>query len=63
RMKILPVLRDGELAVGEVSGRVGKTPTSVSQHLAKLRVVRMVHARQEGRACSTRSSTSMPRRW
>ena len=48
RMKILLVLRDGELPVGELAGRVGKTPTSVSQHLAKLRMARMVHARQEG---------------
>lgn len=48
RMKILLILRDGELPVGELAGRVGKTPTSVSQHLAKLRMARMVHARQEG---------------
>ena len=35
-------------AGGELAVRVGKTPTSVSQHLAKLRMARMVHARQEG---------------
>ena len=48
RVKIILALRDGELPVGELAVRVGKTPTSVSQHLAKLRMVRMVHARQEG---------------
>lgn len=48
RVKIILALRDGELPVGELAVRVGKTPTSVSQHLAKLRMARMVHARQEG---------------
>lgn len=48
RVKIILALRDGELPVGELATRVGKTPTSVSQHLAKLRMGRMVHARQEG---------------
>ncbi|MFD5867422.1 ArsR/SmtB family transcription factor [Corynebacterium sp. NPDC060344] len=48
RVKIILALRDGELPVGELAVRVGKTPTSVSQHLAKLRMARMVRARQEG---------------
>ncbi|WP_084210233.1 ArsR/SmtB family transcription factor [Corynebacterium sphenisci] len=48
RVRIVLALRDGELPVGELACRVGKTPTSVSQHLAKLRMARMVTARQEG---------------
>ncbi|MDO4610321.1 MAG: metalloregulator ArsR/SmtB family transcription factor [Corynebacterium sp.] len=48
RVRIVLILREGELPVGELAKRVGKTPTSVSQHLAKLRMARMVAARQEG---------------
>lgn len=48
RIQIILVLRDGELPVGEIAARVGKTPTSVSRHLAKLRWGRIVSSRQEG---------------
>lgn len=48
RVKIILALHQGELPVGEIASRVGKTPTSVSQHLAKLRMARMVSTRQEG---------------
>lgn len=48
RIRIILALRDGELAVGDLAERVGKSPTSVSQHLAKLRWGRIVTARQEG---------------
>ncbi|MEJ5919452.1 MULTISPECIES: ArsR/SmtB family transcription factor [unclassified Corynebacterium] len=48
RLKIVLALRDGELPVGEIAEKVEKTPTSVSQHLAKLRLARMVTTRQEG---------------
>ena len=37
RIRIILALRGGELAVGELAERVGKSPTVVSQHLAKLR--------------------------
>lgn len=48
RIRIILALRSGELAVGELAERVGKSPTVVSQHLAKLRWGKVVQARQEG---------------
>lgn len=48
RIRIILALRDGELPVGELAERVGKHPTSVSQHLAKLRWAKVVRSRQEG---------------
>lgn len=48
RIRIILALRDGESAVGDLAERVGKSPTAVSQHLAKLRWGRIVTARQEG---------------
>ena len=48
RIRLLWALRDGELAVNELAGRVGKPGPSVSQHLAKLRMARMVRTRREG---------------
>lgn len=48
RIRIILALREGELAVGELAERVGKSPTAVSQHLAKLRWGRIVSTRQEG---------------
>jgi DNA-binding transcriptional ArsR family regulator len=48
RVRIILALRDGELAVGDLAQAVGKSPTAVSQHLAKLRLTRMVSTRQEG---------------
>lgn len=48
RIRIILALRDRELAVGELAEQVGKSPTVVSQHLAKLRWGRIVRARQEG---------------
>lgn len=48
RIRIILALRDGELPVGELAERVGKSATAVSQHLAKLRWAKVVLARQEG---------------
>lgn len=48
RIRIILALRDGEMSVGELATRVNKTPTAVSQHLAKLRWARVVAARQDG---------------
>lgn len=48
RIRIILALRGGELAVGELAERVGKSPTAVSQHLAKLRWGKIVRARQDG---------------
>ncbi|SDH64045.1 ArsR/SmtB family transcription factor [Agrococcus jejuensis] len=48
RVRIIVALRGGELPVGEIAERVGKTPAAASQHLAKLRLARMVLTRHEG---------------
>ena len=45
---ILALRRNAELAVNELAEVVDKAPASVSQHLAKLRMARMVTTRQEG---------------
>lgn len=47
RIRIILALRAGELPVGELAERVGKSPTVVSQHLAKLRWAKVVQGRQE----------------
>ncbi|OUE07607.1 HTH-type transcriptional regulator KmtR [Clavibacter michiganensis] len=48
RVRIVLALSEGELAVNELAERVGKTSAAVSQHLAKLRLARVVATRQEG---------------
>lgn len=48
RVRIVLALRDGELPVGELAAAVGKAQAAVSQHLAKLRLTRMVATRQDG---------------
>lgn len=48
RVRIIAALHGQELAVGPLATIVGKNPAAVSQHLAKLRLARMVSARQDG---------------
>lgn len=48
RVRLLWALIDRELAVNELAERVGKPAPSVSQHLAKLRMARLVRTRREG---------------
>lgn len=48
RVQLLWTLIDRELPVGELAERVGKPTPSVSQHLAKLRMARLVATRREG---------------
>lgn len=48
RIRIILTLEAGELPVGELAERVGKSPTAVSQHLAKLRWAKVVQTRQVG---------------
>ncbi|EYT48039.1 ArsR/SmtB family transcription factor [Brachybacterium muris] len=48
RVRIVLALREGEMAVGEIAGAVGKPVPAVSQHLAKLRLSAMVESRQDG---------------
>jgi DNA-binding transcriptional ArsR family regulator len=48
RVRILWALLGRELSVNELAAEVGKLPASVSQHLAKLRMTRMVQTGREG---------------
>lgn len=48
RVRIILALRDGEMSVNHLSGIVDKSPAAVSQHLAKMRLSRMVSSRQDG---------------
>jgi DNA-binding transcriptional ArsR family regulator len=48
RVRIVLALRDCELSVNKLAEVVGKSPAAVSQHLAKLRLARMVTTRHEG---------------
>ncbi|QOR71410.1 winged helix-turn-helix transcriptional regulator [Ruania alkalisoli] len=48
RIRIVLALREAEMSVNHLAESVGKPPTAVSQHLAKLRWGRIVRARQEG---------------
>ena len=48
RVRIILALRDQELPVNTLAELVGKSPAAVSQHLAKLRLARIVLTRQEG---------------
>ena len=48
RVRIVLALRDGELSVNHLADIVDKSPPSVSQHLARLRLARIVSTRQVG---------------
>ena len=48
RVRLLWALAGRELSVNELAERVGKPGPSVSQHLAKLRMARLVRTRREG---------------
>lgn len=48
RIQLLWALRDRELSVTELADVVGKPAPSVSQHLAKLRMARLVRTRRSG---------------
>jgi DNA-binding transcriptional ArsR family regulator len=48
RIKILWALLQGESSVTSLADLVGATPTGVSQHLAKLRLAKLVQVRREG---------------
>jgi DNA-binding transcriptional ArsR family regulator len=45
---VLWALTGGELSVTDLAEQVGKPAPSVSQHLAKLRMARLVRTRREG---------------
>jgi DNA-binding transcriptional ArsR family regulator len=48
RLRILWALFAGEQSVGRLAELVGVAPSAVSQHLAKLRLARLVSTRREG---------------
>ncbi len=48
RVRIVLALQGGELPVNTIAAAVDKAPAAVSQHLAKLRLTRIVAARQDG---------------
>ncbi len=48
RVQLLWALVDRECSVNELAERVGKPAPSVSQHLAKLRMARLVRTRKVG---------------
>jgi DNA-binding transcriptional ArsR family regulator len=48
RVRIVLALAGGELSVNTLADLVGKPAAAVSQHLAKLRLARIVSRRQEG---------------
>lgn len=48
RVRLLWALLEQELPVNELADLVAKPAPSVSQHLAKLRMARLVHTRRDG---------------
>ena len=48
RVRLLWRLMDAELSVSQLVAATGKSPTGVSQHLAKLRMARLVQTRRQG---------------
>ncbi len=48
RVRLLWALLDGEMTVNDLAEAVGKSPAGVSQHLAKLRLARLVRSRKQG---------------
>lgn len=48
RIRIILALRAGEMPVNRLAEMVEKSPAAVSQHLAKLRMSRVVSARRDG---------------
>ena len=48
RVRLLWELQESERSVNQLAEAVGKSAPAVSQHLAKLRMARMVRTRREG---------------
>jgi len=47
RLAILELLMQGEMAVGQLAGRVGLSQSALSQHLSKLRTQKLVDTRRD----------------
>ena len=48
RVQVLWALVPQEMSVGDIAEHVGKPAPSISQHLAKLRMARLVQTRRDG---------------
>jgi ArsR family transcriptional regulator, zinc-responsive transcriptional repressor len=48
RLRVIWALLEGEHSVNDLAEIVGAQPAAVSQHLAKLRLARLVRSRREG---------------
>ena len=62
RVRVVLALQDGELSVNTLAELVGKSPTAVSQHLAKLRLARIVATRHEANRVYYRLANEHARR-
>lgn len=62
RLRLLWCLLERELSVSELASAVGKPPAAVSQHLAKLRLARLVQTRREGNSIFYRLDSDHARR-
>jgi ArsR family transcriptional regulator, lead/cadmium/zinc/bismuth-responsive transcriptional repressor len=49
RLRIISVLLDGEMNVGDIASQLGITESAVSHQLRGLRQLRLVRTRKEGR--------------
>jgi DNA-binding transcriptional ArsR family regulator len=48
RLMVLCALLEGEKSVGDLAGIVGLMPAALSQHLGKMRSLRLVETRRDG---------------
>jgi len=62
RLRIIWALLHGEHSVGDLADHVGASPTNVSQHLAKLRLARLVRTRRVGNRIYYRAGDAHVRR-
>ena len=49
RLRIISVLLDGEMNVGDIAGQLSMTESAVSHQLRGLRQMRLVRSRKDGR--------------
>jgi len=49
RLRIISILLDGEMNVGEIASRLEMTESAVSHQLRGLRLMRLVRSRKDGR--------------
>jgi ArsR family transcriptional regulator, lead/cadmium/zinc/bismuth-responsive transcriptional repressor len=49
RLRIIDALLEGERSVGEIAVRLAMSESAVSHQLQRLRVMRLVHSRKQGR--------------